>query len=93
MLKCYERKFPQANVIRPFKALTYFDDIDFGEDIVMLNFEYDWKQIAPTTERDDSPPRAYFFAVAVKRTETSRSGGQGYDLYETGSEEMNPYPC
>ena len=20
-------------------------------------------------------------------------GGQGYDLYETGSEEMNPYPC
>ena len=46
MLKCYERKFPQANVIRPFKALTYFDDIDFGEDIVMLNFEYDWKQIA-----------------------------------------------
>lgn len=28
MLKCYERKFPQANVIRPFKALTYFDDID-----------------------------------------------------------------
>ena len=86
MLKCYERKFPQANVIRPFKALTYFDDIDFGEDIVM---ETD----RPTTERDDSPPRAYFFAVAVKRTETSRSGGQGYDLYETGSEEMNPYPC
>lgn len=46
MLKCYERQFPQANVIRPFKALTYFDDIDFGKDIVMLNFEYGWKQIA-----------------------------------------------
>ena len=29
MLKCYERKFPEANVIRPFKAVTYFDDIDF----------------------------------------------------------------
>ena len=53
MLKCYERKFPEANVIRPFKAITYFDDIDFeedvidfGEDIVMLNFEYDWNSIA-----------------------------------------------
>lgn len=46
MLKCYERKFPEANVIRPFKAVTYFDDIDFEEDVVMLNFEYDWDSIA-----------------------------------------------
>lgn len=46
MLKCYERKFPEANVIRPFKAVTYFDDIDFEEDVVMLNFEYDWNSIA-----------------------------------------------
>ena len=46
MLKCYERKFPQANVIRPFKAVTYFDDIDFDETVVMLNFEYDWSRIA-----------------------------------------------
>ena len=29
-----------------YEMLKYFDDIDFGEDIVMLNFEYDWKQIA-----------------------------------------------
>ena len=93
MLKCYERKFPQANVIRPFKALTYFDDIDFGEDIVMLNFEYDWKQIARRLKEMTVRQEHIFFAVAVKRTETSRSGGQGYDLYETGSEEMNPYPC
>ena len=46
MLKCYERKFPEANVIRPFKAITYFDDIDFEEDVIMLNFEYDWNRIA-----------------------------------------------
>lgn len=46
MLKCYERKFPEANVIRPFKAITYFDDIDFEEDVIMLNFEYDWNSIA-----------------------------------------------
>lgn len=32
-------------MIRPFKAITYFDNIDFGEDIVMLNSKYDWKLI------------------------------------------------
>lgn len=46
ILKCYECKFPRANVVRLFKAITYFDDIDFDEDVVMLNFEYDWSQIA-----------------------------------------------
>ena len=45
MLRMYERKFPQSNVIRPFKAITYFDDIDFEENIIMLNGEYDWKLI------------------------------------------------
>lgn len=45
MLKCYERKFPKSNVIRPFKAITYFEDIDFDESIMMLNGVYDWKRI------------------------------------------------
>ncbi len=45
MLRMYERKFPKSNVIRPFKAITYFDDIDFEENIIMLNGEYNWKLI------------------------------------------------
>ena len=45
MLRLYERKFPGSNLIRPFKAISYFDDIDFEEDIVMLNGKYDWKLI------------------------------------------------
>lgn len=45
MLRFYERKFPNSNVLRPFKAITYFDDIDFEEDIVMLNSKFDWKLI------------------------------------------------
>ena len=45
MLRLYERKFPGSNLIRPFKAITYFDDIDFEEDIVMLHGKYDWKLI------------------------------------------------
>lgn len=45
MLKCYERKYVDSNVIRPFKAITYFEDIDFDEDIVMLSGNYDWQSI------------------------------------------------
>lgn len=45
MLKCYERKFSEYNIIRPFKAITYFKDIDFDEDIVMLSGTYDWESI------------------------------------------------
>ena len=30
----------------PIKALTYFDDIDFNESIVMLNNDFDWNKIA-----------------------------------------------
>lgn len=45
MLRLYERKFPGSNLIRPFKAITYFEDIDFEDDIVMLNGKYDWKLI------------------------------------------------
>ena len=48
MLRLYERKFPGSNLIRPFKAITYFEDIDFEEDIVMLNGKYDWKLIERT---------------------------------------------
>lgn len=45
MLKCYERKFPNSNVIMPLKAVVYFADIDFGEDVVMLAGSYVWKHI------------------------------------------------
>ena len=45
MLRSYERKFPSANVVRPIKAITYFEDIDFEENIVMLIGEYDWRCI------------------------------------------------
>lgn len=45
MLKCYERKFPNSNVIMPLKAVVYFADIDFGEDVVMLAGSYAWKHI------------------------------------------------
>ena len=45
MLKFYEHKFPNANVIRPFKAITFFEDIDFEENVAMLEGDYKWKHI------------------------------------------------
>ena len=46
MLQFYQRKFPNSNSMRPFKAITYFEDIDFEEDIVMLKGVYSWELVA-----------------------------------------------
>lgn len=46
MLDCYVKKFLDTNVLRPVKALTYFEDIDFEENVVMLEGEYNWELIA-----------------------------------------------
>jgi hypothetical protein len=45
MLDFYISKFPKANVLMPIKALTYFDEIDFNESIVMISGKFDWKKI------------------------------------------------
>lgn len=45
MLNFYAKKFPNANVIMPIKAINYFDEIDFTESVVMLNGNFDWNKI------------------------------------------------
>jgi len=27
------------------KSITYFDDVDFEEDVIMINGKYDWKLV------------------------------------------------
>lgn len=46
MLQFYADKFPNSNVIMPAKALTYFEEINFEESVVMTEGEFDWKKIA-----------------------------------------------
>jgi len=46
MLQFYVNKIPNSNVMIPLKALTYFDDINFNETIVMLNFDYNWEKVS-----------------------------------------------
>lgn len=45
MLQCYSRKFPEVNIVRPLKAVTYFEDIDFEEDVVMLSGKFNWTKV------------------------------------------------
>ena len=46
MLQFFIRKITNSNIIMPIKALTYFDDIDFNESIVMLYNDFDWDKIS-----------------------------------------------
>ena len=46
MLSFYSTKFPHANVVMPIKALTYFDEIDFNESVIMTTTKFDWKRYA-----------------------------------------------
>lgn len=46
MLYFYQKKFPQSNAIMPAKALTYFDEIDFEESIMMISGKFEWEKIA-----------------------------------------------
>lgn len=50
MLQCYERKYEGLNALNPLKALTYFDDIDFNETIVMTGRRYNWEGISHRLE-------------------------------------------
>ena len=46
MLQFYQAKYPNSNVLMPVKSLVYFDDINFGESVVMTNEPFDWGEIA-----------------------------------------------
>lgn len=46
MLGFYIAKFPNANIIMPVKALTYYDEIDFNESVVMTTGKFNWSCIA-----------------------------------------------
>ena len=46
MLQFFVKKITNSNVMMPLKALTYFNDINFNESIVMLNVDFKWDKIA-----------------------------------------------
>ncbi len=60
MLQFYAMKFPNSNVIIPIKGLTFFDEIDFNESIVMLNGNFKWQTIADRLTQMVKEPQKKF---------------------------------
>ncbi len=60
MLQFYTQKFPFSNPIVPTKSLVYFDDINFDEDIVMMQGDFDWKVIANRLNEMTAYPEKHF---------------------------------
>ena len=45
MVSAYQKKYVNANPIRPIRGLTYFEDVVFNEPIQMINGSYKWDKI------------------------------------------------
>lgn len=60
MLGFYLNKITNSNIMAPLKALTYFDDINFNESIVMLNDDFNWDKIANRLNDMTNEPNRIF---------------------------------
>lgn len=60
MLQFYADKFSNANIVMPAKALTYFDEINFNESVVMTSGKFDWKRVAKRLQDMAKNPQKVF---------------------------------
>lgn len=60
MLQFYADKFSNANIVMPAKALTYFDEINFDESVVMTSEKFDWKKVAKRLQDMAKSPQKVF---------------------------------
>lgn len=60
MLQFYADKFSNANIVMPAKALTYFDEINFDESVVMTSEKFDWKKVAKRLQAMAKSPQKVF---------------------------------
>lgn len=60
MLQFYADKFSNANIVMPAKALTYFDEINFDESVVMTSGKFDWKRVAKRLQDMAKNPQKVF---------------------------------
>lgn len=91
MLGFYEKKFPTHSTLRPLKALTYFEDIQFDEQIELLQGRFDWRDIqhrlfnmqSNTTKRFVLPP--IHKASIIEEAELLRSKHYGKEELKKAS--------
>lgn len=60
MIDFYETKFQNVNPIMVLKALTYFEDIDFNESVIMTTKKMNWNDIANRLENMIKHPQKIF---------------------------------
>lgn len=60
MLQFYADKFSNANIVMPAKALTYFDEINFDESVVMTSGKFDWQRVAKRLQDMAKNPQTVF---------------------------------
>ena len=60
MLQFYTQKFPSSNPIVPTKSLVYFDDINFEENIIMMQGKFDWETIAKRLNDMTADPKLHW---------------------------------
>ena len=60
MLQFYADKFPEDNIVVPAKALTYFDEINFNESVVMTTEKFEWSKVAKRLQDMAKSPQKVF---------------------------------
>ncbi|MBC7655530.1 MAG: nucleotidyl transferase AbiEii/AbiGii toxin family protein [Oligoflexus sp.] len=60
MLEAYEFKYSTRNPVMVTKSLTYFDDINYDEPIILINEKYDWIKVEMRLKTMVSNPNKIF---------------------------------
>lgn len=60
MLEAYESKYSTRNPVMVAKSLTYFDDINYDEPIILINEKYDWSKVENRLKKMISNPNIIF---------------------------------
>ena len=63
MLGFYMAKFPNVNIIMPLKSITYFEEIDFNEPVVMMTGKFNWNRIAKRLHEMVQNPKKVFVTL------------------------------
>ena len=66
MLKAYEKKFSNSNSVRAIKGLSYYDDVNFNESILMINGSYRWDMIRERIYEMQSNPDKIFSSLPLE---------------------------
>lgn len=74
MLNCYIEKYPTSNVIRPLRALTYYDDIDFNVPVQLTNGRFNWEDISLRLENMIKYQDTIYITPPIEEEKNKRKG-------------------